>query len=176
MQTASGMLLLNCVTVNLSLRPLWQLRRGLRGSEWFGLLWHSVIKDRSGLQLWRSPSFPAVAEVQALVAASYVRFNPYGAECCCALCAPRGLSRGNSILIIMHQFGDQERYFGTVCACSYEAAHFVLGALLSKYTSVMSWAVMFLITLLSNCFALHPQKCIWNGRCLYPQVAGKQGM
>lgn len=52
----------------------------------------------------------------------------------------------------MHPFGGQERYFRVVCACSYEAAHFVLGAPLSKYTFMMSWALMFLITLIS---ALH---------------------
>jgi len=81
------------------------------------------------------------------------------------VCAPRRLYRANSILIIMHLFGEQERYFGATYACSYEGACFVSGALLSKYTFMMSWALMFLIVPMFDCFALQPHKCIWNGRC-----------
>lgn len=50
-------------------------------------------KARNGLVLGRSSRFPAMAEVQDVMAASHVLFNGNGAECSlCSACAPTGLT------------------------------------------------------------------------------------
>lgn len=173
MQTASSMPLFNCVAVNLSARLLWQLRRGLRGSEWFGFLWHSVIKR----QEWTS-----AGKVSQL----WLKCRPWWQQ---AMCYLIGMGLSAAVLCVCSQRAQQrQQYFnnnasiwrsrkvflGSLCLfiwsspfyfrCSAAQVHFydVLGTHVPHHSNI--------------CFSFHPPRCLWSGRCLHPQVVGKQRM